>query len=1343
MRITWDSFASVNEDATSSFESLCSIIFSDIIGVKVQQIPKNYPGLEARPLKNRSKKMCSYQAKFFRKEDATAQRSQIKDSLKAISDKDLKSLKVLYIFINEAAAGVETDSETFWANYLAKKKVSHIKIVWRYGIDFFLNYLRDEKFEGIASMFFGQGRPIKMHEANYSDKYLAVRKEDYYLDLPVEHNAKKSSIRKIVNDTAKYILIQSRAGTGKSWLMNELAYRIAGSNLSYKQQQLRVYEKGIVVHTTAYECTKASVLNVLTGRLTGYGIKPFDYKITLLIDAVDEIEKELVQPLTDELNRLSRSGHIDRVILTSRIASLNGAIVATILKPQAYEITELDETYILDYFTKRKNQRKIALIKRAIKERNDLTAIKNVRMLEIAWSIATTTDDFSLENMFEKRLLSQIDKLRPKDINLLEPIANSVESILKKQAFELQKKEIFDFSLSELQGVVLDKFSRLNYRDTNSIIKFLETICLDATGTGLGRLQFEHRSWVDYFTARYLAEKFDNHEKLLLVDFAAYEDLLIRWFIPVARKMYISQGKTISAIALGVVEWYAKEDWVSWVDKDSELICDISIAKYNPSLTEYTSSMVRKSQQLAVIRKAYDCGLAAQATYAYEKLRTQLETSDNIEHNIWQDFVDFYYLTIKIRNKPPILALTDLQNIVKLNIDKKSRRALNSDDYAKKLVLLSEEVMALGVTTEEIIKTIDPDLYSYFINFLILPDSIRFLRRDSELKEQITTALEDEDSLVLKGLIEDDWDSSAKQEAKDLLKKLNEEQYRRDTYPVAHNIRRLSMLRTLSYWSYDAIDNYTDDPHHHVLTLNEVFHNLYALIVLGGYNSQDLSKFAIWIEEAKYHIYAGSDREESSTKRAISSILHLIVRNAPIGISRQVLNSLTTESETLYSDYDLMLSVFADDEDVFRKLFSYEDVKSVLDKSRDDPYDQQTTLSRMSSIIGMYSQQDLLAYVSNAKKDSRLKYGYRKDTIGFFLVKALKSAIEDGFYSDSEIKAYTWRILKIILRILDITDGKETRWLPDRLFNILIDYDMSFADEVYTKYIEDYPYDDYSVRTIIITGAIHRGDAYSSITKRMQAYIPTMLEPGRTTPAYYEEQIVCLAEVLKSPSYSSENKEDALNQMSDFLTRLIKEARNTRWSYKPDSFSDELREAAKIYRQYKSKSPIKAELSPFPTASKQNNGLGESYELEKKLAEKAAKNALKNADSKEAVLKLVTDHMDNGYGYLVRDKVGSRIFVAKLEQWNIPYEEIDKYITRSLDQYHHGTGAINFAIAAWNSTYRSNMTERFVSSSHYSDLESIFQLLREDKDWNSIHRMIEHITELIEVLTRKESGSLG
>lgn len=1341
MGLSWNKFASHNEDSTSSFETLSSIIFCDTVGATIQAVPVNYPGLEAKPVKGKDGKGYGYQCKYFRGENSKDQQKQIRHSLESITDGDLKKLDTIYIYANFTAAGVEKECTEQWTKHLARKKLDNINLVWCYGLDFFINYLRTPKFEGLMSTFFGQGRPQKLHDSNLTDKFLKARSKKYYLELPLQRDGAQVKITSILQSKAKFILVQSRAGTGKSWLMNELAYRMGGHNLSYKKQLVHIYKRGVVVLLTANECSRTSVSDVLAHHLAAYGISPFDYPVTLLIDAIDEVDRDVAKNISESLNKLIRGGQIKQALVTSRTSSTNSILINALLKPNIYDIEELSDDEINDYFRNRGDGHKVALLNKALKQKVNLDAVRNIRMLETAWTIVTSLDDFSLENMFQKRFESQVNKLPLTNANLLEPIEEKLETILQKQAYNLQSREVFDFSIEELQDIVLDSFPRVNYKDTNEIIENLEKICIDASSSWAKKLQFEHRSWVDYFTARYLAKRFADDNKSAILEFAAYEDFIVTWFVPIARKMYITQGRTTLAITLGLIDWYANEEYVDWVDREAELLTDIAIAKYEPSLVEKLSDVIRNSKNLKTIKRAYESGMIEQASFAYHELVRKLQASNKIDNKVWENFVDYYYLGMAIDSKKPINALLHLQDIVELNVGKKRDKATYTDEseYSTKLVDLSNKITLFGISNKFIITNIKPTLMSYFFEYLIRPESIFLMRSDSSLQERVLRDFGDsDDSIVLQGLLQDEWSKETKSKAEKILEKVNNESHRRDFYPFAHHIRRLALLRILSHWNYG--DQSFDDPSNYkMLTINEVFFHLYSTIAKNGWDNDELHKFMEWIRSEDIHFYDLRGNDTNSVKRAISDVLVGAVKYTPIEVSASLIKSLVYDEQPLYAAYRLMLEVYQYDQEKFRKIFSYNDVVKLLEQSRDDISERQSTVSDFALIVGMYSKEDLVLFATNAKRDARLRYGYRKDVMGFFLIEALRVMWKDGIYGIQELQSYTWRIYRIILRILEITDGKETHWLPNYLFNLLCEYDFDFADEVYTQYLKDYDYSDYSVRTVVILGAIRRGDSYDSIRKRLRGYTPSMLERGRAVPAYYEEQIICLAAVLKSSRYSEEEKNDALETMSNYLGRLISEAKTTKSKYRPYYHSSDLNDAAKIYRKYKSASKNSSEYSPFPYASRQDDGFSQNYKKERLKSDEIARIALAQASTKEDMLNIIDTHVNDGYGYLLKSADGAQEFVLKLEQHRVPYEKIQSIVNRAIEQHYYGKQSRLFVKALWRSSYRLDLLSHFTSSPHHSDLETILYLYQEDGDSNSVKQLIESTTQIIELLTRSDT----
>lgn len=290
MALTWSKFASANDDATSSFESLSAQIFCNKIGTSITNVPKNYPGLEAKPVKASDSKYYGYQSKFFQNINATEQKSSIKHSLENITDNDLKNLSVIYIFVNTVADSVQTDIKTNFKKYLKTKKLKNIKLKWFCGIDTFINELNNPQYEGSVSMYFGTGRPLKLHLANISDNFTKTKPQKYYIEVPLLKNGKPTTVSSLLKIKSKCILIKARAGTGKSWLLNEVAYRKSSLKNSLRTQQINISKNGIVIIITAQECTTLALADVLNMRLSSFGIKPFAYSITLILDNLDEVD---------------------------------------------------------------------------------------------------------------------------------------------------------------------------------------------------------------------------------------------------------------------------------------------------------------------------------------------------------------------------------------------------------------------------------------------------------------------------------------------------------------------------------------------------------------------------------------------------------------------------------------------------------------------------------------------------------------------------------------------------------------------------------------------------------------------------------------------------------------------------------------------------------------------------------------------------------------------------------------------------------------------------------------------------------------------------------------------
>jgi len=767
---------------------------------------------------------------------------------------------------------------------------------------------------------------------------------------------------------------------------------------------------------------------------------------------------------------------------------------------------------------------------------------------------------------------------------------------------------------------------------------------------------------------------------------------------------------------------------------------DIAYAKFDQTIIESLSETVRASFDLNIIRRAYEAGMHTQAKYALEKVREKLNSSNKIPNEVWSNFTDYWYLRIVIGDLKPMDTLEAMQELVDINTKKKSNETHpDESDYAEKLIGLSNQLVSLGVDATSILQSIKPHLTKYFFEFIVRPENIRIVRQDPQLKASVLSSIKGSDdlSIILQGLLLDNWDKATVQKAEKLLEILNQQSSSSYFHPMAYHVKRLSLLRILSYWSYGD-NTYSDDLIHSTLTLSHIFNSLYGLIAFAIWE-EEVGKLINWINSDKFYFYDDNRNDSARLKIAIGDILTgAIITLFPLQTSAELARSMKPDGKKLYAPYHPMINIYRHNEQKFRSIFTYNDVLDILESSRNDIAERQSTTKDFALIIGMYSSDDLLIFATNSKRDARLRYGYRKDIIGFFLTDALEVLWRDRIYSIQQLKDYSWQVYRIILRILEITDGAETHWLPDYMFEVLCKYDMEFADEVYTTFLKDYDYSIDSVRTIIIRGAIRRGDSYDSIKNRLSKYRLSMLEPGRAVPSYYEEQIVCLADILKSARYSQEDKLDAIDKMSTYLNRLKRESKVTKWKYRPDRFSSKLIEAGKTYRSFRSTLQNSSEYESFPYPHRQTDAFSGEYEKKQVAAGKAAKAALEAAANKEDLISIFDNHMNYGYKYLLKDEFGSKLFVEKLEQYNVPFEKIKQTISRAIEEYYYGEQSRRFIKAMWNSAFRNDLLNTFATSMHHSDLRTILYLYSEDGDKNSVKELISQVTGIIELLTRED-----
>lgn len=1342
MRVSWNKFDVHNDDKTDAFEAFSNYIFCKRIGVKVTNAPKNYPGLEAKPVKDKAGKCYGLQAKFFTGQSASQQEAQIVESLKAIKDEDLGKLDVVQVFVNEAASGVQAKVVTKWQKHLSDKGVTRkITIEWFAGILSFQTELESsDYYSNIKAFFFGGGSPTNFQKDNVSAEAIQLFGKSYCIDLPMTDNDGKTNVQKIIKSKTKTILVRARAGAGKSKLLDKIAYEACGLNLEYKEQIKLLLEHGIVIKLSANDCANAQVRDVMAARLSAYGVGFTDYPICLLLDSLDEVTEKVTRSIASDVKHLLSTDRIQRAVLCSRRASKNAVIIDSELKPELVNIEQLNEAAVLDYFKKRRSAAKTKLLTDAIKSKRDISALKDVRMLELAWEVVENEDGFSKENLLEKKYEAQLAHDDLGSLNLLDPKSEGISAILESQAYKLQLRENYDFGIDETQHITNTLYPKLSYTDTNNIINKLCEICLDKKGERTELLQFEHRSWADYFAARYLVKRFIAN-KILLAKLAHYEDFLREWFVAVGRHYFISRNELVPAIAIGIIETYLDDEASGRTSVQDELTIKIGIAKYHAGIREQVDAELEMTSNARIAALCLDAGFEDTARAIHDRVIEGLDANDKGVHSTtWDSLPSFYKLRLAFEQQKPKDIFSRTQKMIHRAV-KNQGGSYYSNELRDKLTGVLTALRESDLELNYMLSKIMPEIAPMYFEFLIEPTVAREIISNPDLVAELLKKYNDDSeiSLALQGIFASTFSETQKELAKKYIDDLREKDSSRYTDPFPYQTKIYAYKRILGYSEWEE-SPYKREPNG-ILTLERVFEVLYYWSVI-RFKPDDLEDLCQWIGDDLHYIY-GSRNYDATLRKAITVLIAELLTQVPYGSAKRLLDTIKKPSSKIYSSYLLPVYVYKRNENRFKGLFSYQAIAEIINSSNESLDDLQSTASDYAQLLAVYEPEQALTLLYELKKQTRLRYGYHKDLLGFFLTDALEVMWSKSLFPQNVLEKMTTDIYELIIKIDKITDGKEVRWLPDYFFKILTQYDLPLAEKLHEKYTEYEP-EDSLVLTIMLKARIARGDPYDEVVRSLNGYRPYYLEPGRIIDTYYEERFIVLTELANQKLYYTEmQRRDALMLASSQIKSLRKQDER----YAPTNHDNDFVEHGALYRRLKKELDV-TDAESFPRARKSNGSeffQSKEYKSHKRDETTQTKKTLKEAGSREDLIKLIEQFRGTGvdYRYLLSDPEGVKIFIDKLLLYDVPFSELDSMFVETLTWWYYGRESKRFAVELWKSAYREDIRKRLATMKHHADVSTVLEMFLEDEDYVLAKELITETIECIRLLTRDEPLSLS
>lgn len=358
--------------------------------------------------------------------------------------------------------------------------------------------------------------------------YIEPRLYFFYEDKKTQTPTRKRvTIEDIIKDT-KPIVLSGDAGTGKSTLLKKIGEKLIDNNLLDKTKNVPVFITVTEIFENEYKIAdlvskkiKASFLNI--------GLTEFfkNYEITILVDSIDELEKDKQISILEELNRLVATFNIKYIIGTrnyERIISLSDRSAFSIYTIEKFNTDQIKK-FVTRFFigaSEKADNLIDALKENRIIERLPITPLTlslisilyEENNLEIPATIADIYDNFNSLIIGRSTATSRFEFI---DISFKERILTlyALHLLEKSQHTPLSKDEFFNFFLEYFKGKTLP----IKKGNLEEVLEYL----IDNTGVLVLKdnkwVQFSHDSYMEYYGALEIFKHQRGKESLLVENF--------------------------------------------------------------------------------------------------------------------------------------------------------------------------------------------------------------------------------------------------------------------------------------------------------------------------------------------------------------------------------------------------------------------------------------------------------------------------------------------------------------------------------------------------------------------------------------------------------------------------------------------------------------------------------------------------------------------------------------------------------------------------------------------------------------------------------------------------------
>ena len=1337
-KIDWNKFGLNGESRQDSFEDLCMFLCCRELGVTKINSYKNQPGIETEPFEVNGKKY-GFQAKFY---ETGYDWKQIQKSILGLKAKnsDKKGLKKQYpnnvfgkynlneviIYSNEDRT-LDGSSKTVYEKRiedLAKKYGTKVTYITHKDI---LRKLSKPSNLDLAQLYFGIGDEFRFIQNSTNPKILTFLQSKEYMDLPFVDSYKNSvNVSEKILSEGKFFLLTGHPGSGKSIFMHKLLTVFGGLDKEGMAEDTNEFIEpevsemiSVLINNGAIpllinlkSCISDSLENIIRGRKYDCMINGQNLHFIYLFDGLDELDENIVDNVLFQIQELSQKVDTEKIIISCRSGNLNRLRVKTYLKNLIeYNIDELDESYLKQYFEVKMSNSKNAKLEELMGHNQSLiTEIKDVLLIKLIWdTIDELYNDSTIIDLFSKKINLLLNnpehKKNIENLNLLNCKKQAIINLNQDIAFELQNKFHFRLSQKELQDIILNKYSRLDYRSINTIIDYIADLFFDnSSPAGSSQNEniytYQHRRYQEFFFTQRLKTEYENDPKIIRkMKILANREYFKNLFLTYLRKEYKKENNLPGLVELNLIEHYlgkyegfgVNDDY--YMDSESFIP---ALASQEPEIfdelldSEYLEIIRKISIDIPELKKKFE-KWAANKTEYYPKdyletvwkygipnliknrvlfwksgkkdisneLKLQLDETIRLyqKYEFFEDFEiemssilddqleNYIYSALAIGKKP----LNEVFiKFIRGNYKNISEVNYSYKESGKEKLVKSFLRICLSENRNELYELIDdfenyefimlldlfrrPEYLPIFINSESIHEKIRqFLQNFKDINEKNVFIL------FFKKYFDITISKDEMDIAKEMLSKLKTTRgIELKMYNTPINFANMSYIFNENSFEKFQKQNRIESKYYYELGLYSALFNDFILVLTG---KKEIEKII-----GDYIRYI-NNRKELYKPYLVETISFLWANIfSCINSEKELLKlkKILIRKENNIDSFSFYAQFQRLDSKKFSKIINRNDLSQIetdLIHSNNDFYEYVTKCFTISMFFSKIDTKKSISYFEKGILEGSLRHKWHKDIIiSYLLVESLRILWDNQWESNTKLEEYTEEVFKLTLRVIDITDGDETRHGPYDLLELIAEYNLDMAERFKKQLIEHIGRHNISDRAItdILLKKIKYGMPIDEIEKGMDEYILRQGYDGKPDSEYYEQKFLIYLNIANSKLYNSEEKKSAFEKAYGQVEKVI--SHDTNHFLSEFQYSGEKHIFKKLCEKYRKKDILKFEEFENTSFSKKEKN---------NISEKQFIDLVKDCSNSEQIDEIYKRLIDRKYDLVLKNTESWKILINK------------------------------------------------------------------------------------------------